>query len=299
MKLRHFRYFAAVVEEGSFLKASLRLHVSQLPLSTQIGQLEDELGASLLTRSTRGVALTEAGRVFYDGAVAILARLAQVKLATQKANIGESGTLTVAFVSIVDYSILPPALRQFRSKCPGVDVQPHELTTDVQIQELLAGRIDLGLALAPVNEDAPSLMPLYSEKLIIAISGHHPLARKRKSASLRDLSQEPFLLIPRALAPGLHDIVLAFCHDCGFVPKVAQYAKQMQTVISLVAGGFGVALVPKSIENLRRAGVTYLALREPSPLIQVGMIRRMDDDNPIILNFLACARDHATSCTVL
>lgn len=291
MNLRHLRYFVAVVEEKSFLRASERLHISQPPLSTQIKELERTLDATLLDRSPRGVELTAAGRVFYAEALAILARVEHAKITVYRAAHGEEGTLAIGFISIADFSVLPPALRQFRTRFPSVDVQLHELTTDAQIRELLAERIDVGIALAPVEDQNLTFLPLLVEKLMVAIPDDHKLAQKGGLVRLRDLAEEKFVLIPRALAPGLHDLMLAFCSDCGFVPQVTQYAKQMQTVISLVSSGFGVALVPQSLQNLHRTGVTYLQIREPSPDVQVGIIIRKNDRNPVIRSFMDCTRE--------
>lgn len=295
MDLRHLRYFVAVVEEKSFLRAAERLHISQPPLSTQIKDLERNLDATLLDRSPRGVELTAAGRVFYAEARAILARVEHAKIAAHRAAHGEEGTLAVGFISIADFSVLPPALRQFRVRFPGVDVQLHELTTDAQIRELLAERIDVGIALAPVEDQNLTFVPLHVEKLVVAIPSDHKLAQKGGVVRLRDLAEEQFVLVPRSLAPGLHDLMLAFCRDCGFVPQVTQYAKQMQTVISLVSSGFGVALVPESLQNLHRTGVKYLQISESGPDIQVGIIFRRNDRNPVIHSFLACIRETVES----
>ena len=138
MELRQLRYFAAIVEEGGFSRAAERLHVSQPPLSTQIRNLENELGVQLLERSNRGVVLTTAGAVFYDEVQAVLARLEHARVKTVQTERGDIGMLSIGFVSIADYGILPPALKNFRTRFPMVEVQLHELTTDAQIRELAA-----------------------------------------------------------------------------------------------------------------------------------------------------------------
>ena len=152
MELRQLRYFVAIAEEGNFSRAAERLHVSQPPLSTQIKSLEDELGVRLLERSNRGVSLTAAGSVFYEETRAVLARLEHARGKALRADRGDIGMLAVGFVSIADYGILPPALKHFRASFPLVEVQLHELTTDAQIRELRATRLDLGIGLAPVDE---------------------------------------------------------------------------------------------------------------------------------------------------
>lgn len=277
------------------MRAAERLHISQPPLSTQIKELERELGAPLCERSPRGVELTAAGHVFYSEARAILARVEHAKIAVSRASLGQEGTLSLGFVSIADYSILPSALRAFRTKFPSVDVQLQELTTDAQVRDLINERLDIGIALAPVSEAGIAFSPLHTEKLLLAAPQDHPLITPDRSVDLRLFAKEPFVLVPRVFAPGLHDIMLSCCRDAGFVPNVVQYAKQMQTVISLVCGGFGVALVPESVRNLSRAGVQYLNIRSNSPKIQVGLACRKGDRNPIVHSFMACAVEASSS----
>jgi DNA-binding transcriptional LysR family regulator len=257
----------------------------------------------LLERSSRGVLPTPAGLAFYADARAILEKCEQAQATVRRVAHGEQGSLSVGFISIADFSILPPALRQFRTDYPAVDVQLHELTTDAQIAELLAGRLDIGIALAPIDDPALTLIPLFSEPLMLALPSAHARVYAKASSGtsganyapisqlrLRDFATEQFVMVPRALAPSLHDLTLAFCNDCGFVPQVTQYAKQMQTVISLISAGFGVALVPMSLQNLQRTGVTYVRPKERSPHIQVGLVHRKDDTNPTIQRFVACAQ---------
>ncbi len=119
MELRQLRYFIAVAEERSFSRAAARLHISQPPLSTQIMALEKELGTRLFDRTNRGVSLTAAGSVFYEEMRAVLVRLEHGKTMARQAAQGHVGTLSIGFVSIADYGILPPALKEFRTRFPG------------------------------------------------------------------------------------------------------------------------------------------------------------------------------------
>ena len=286
VELRHLRYFIAVAEEGSFIQAADRLHISQPPLSTQIKDLESELGLRLFERSPRGVMLTSGGSAFYAEARAVLARLEHACIAAQRADRGEQGTLEVGFISIADYNILPTALKHFRSNHPGVDVQLHELTTDAQMRELSSDRLDVGIALGPVNDDEASFVPLLRERLILAAPTDHPFARAGKAVSLRSMSSEQFVMVPRPLAPGLYDLTISFCRSLGFVPQINQHAKQMQTVISLVSSEFGFALVPESLQHLQRTGVRYLPLKESSPLVETGAIYRKRCQNPAVPKFV-------------
>jgi len=293
MELRQLRYFIAVAEERSFSRAAQRLHLSQPPLSTQIMMLEEELGIRLLDRSNRGVSLTVAGSIFYEEIRAVLVRLEHGKTRARQAGQGNVGTLSIGFVSIADYGILPPVLKEFRSRFPAVEVQLHELTTDAQIREMRAGRLDLGIALGPIEEADLVFEAVQHETLVLATPAGHRLTKTKGALDLRAFSKEQFIVPPRDIAPGLYDLIISRCSSSGFVPRITQYARQMQTVIGLVAAGMGVALVPSSVQNLKRAGVRYGRIRGASTGIEIGLLRSPSIDNPLRDNFMVTLKHKA------
>lgn len=278
LELRHLRYFVAVADELHFGRAAERLHISQPPLSMQIRALEDILGTALFHRTQRRVSLTKAGEIFVREARQILDRAEGAILAAQRAARGEVGELAIGFVSSANFSVLPPILREFRARAPGVRLTLRESTTDVQLVDLAEGRIDVGLVLAPI--DAPDLAyrPVHREPLVAALPEHHRLATGDSAIRLADLADDPFVMIPRHLAPGLYDDIVSYCRRTGFSPRVEQEAVQMQTIVSLVSSGIGVSLMPASMENLRRTGVTYRPLIEASPVSEIGLVWRRDDE---------------------
>lgn len=281
VELRQLRYFVAVAEEGSVSRAAQRLHLSQPPLSTQLRQLEDELGVRLFERSNRGIVLTAAGTVFQAEARAVLARLEQGKRQAREAGREDVGTLTVGFVSIAALGVLPPALKAFRARYPAVEVELHELTTDAQVRELRAGRLDLGVGLAPVEEADLQFEGVLREPLLLAAPASHALARGEGAVDLRAFAAEAFIIPPRPLAPGLYDVVMEQCRAAGFAPRVTQQARQMQTVIGLVAAGMGFALVPASVGSLRRVGVRFRRLRGRGPRVELGLLQPRRTVHPL------------------
>jgi DNA-binding transcriptional LysR family regulator len=294
VELRQLRYFVAIAEAGSFSRAADRLHVSQPPLSTQIKSLEQELGMQLLARSNRGVLLTSAGQVFYEETRGILARLENARSKALQADRGDVGTLAIGFVSIADYGVLPPALKSFRSQFPLVEVQLHELTTDAQIRELRAARLDLALGLAPVEEPDLDFKSIVREGLVLAAPSDHPAA-KGGPVDLSTLAKASFIVPPRDIAPGLYDLTISRCRAAGFAPRIVQNARQMQTVIGLVSCGMGVALVPGSVRNLKRAGVRYQRLRGRPALIELGILRRRESDNALGRHFVSALQEVAAT----
>jgi len=293
VELRHLRYFLAVAEEKSFSRAAERLHVSQPPLSMHVKALEAELGVRLLDRTNRGVTLTPAGQVYLDEIRAVLRRIDQARIKAQHAGQGEVGTLSVGFVSTAGYGILPPALKRFRERFPGVDVQLHELTTDAQIREVRAGRLDLGIGLGPVEEDDLTFETVLRETLVLAAPVRHASIPRSGPVRLKALSNEHFIIPPRDVGPGLYDLIISLCRASGFTPRITQHARQMQTVIGLVASGMGVALVPASVQNLRRAGVQYRALKGATGSVELGLLRARDDEGQIANRFVEVLKDAA------
>ena len=295
MELRHLRYFIMVAEELHFGRAAEKLHISQPPLSMQIRSLEEELGVTLLHRTQRHVSLTQAGHAFLQEARQILARLEQAVLMTRRAGRGEIGELAVGFISVADYNVLPVVLREFRRRFPLVNLTLRESTTDAQIRDLIGGRIDVGFVLPPIDELALQSACIVREPLVAALPERHPLARRTGKLALAKLKDAPFILFPRPMAPGLYDDVVSFCRAAGFSPRVEQEAVQMQTIVSLVSAELGVALIPASLTNLRRTGVTYKALSEQSPLTEIHLAWRRGDDLPALRVFVDLALQAAGS----
>ncbi|MBP0633905.1 LysR family transcriptional regulator [Cupriavidus sp. AcVe19-6a] len=280
MDLRQLRYFVTVAEELHFGRAAQRLSMTQPPLSQQIQALEEELGVPLFVRTRRSVALTPAGAQWLPEVRRVLADAAALPGLAQRLARGELGSLSLAFVSTADYGILPDLLRRFRARHPAVQLQLREATSDVQLEALLEGTIDAGLVIRPQLPAMPhglAYLPLVSEPLVLAVpDGWRPpggLAQDGK-VSLRDAASEPLIIFPRRSAPAFYDIITGYYAREGLVPAIAQEAIQMQTIVSLVSAGMGVALVPASLCNLRRTGVSYLALRESGPQIETGLAWR-------------------------
>ncbi len=295
MELRHLRYFVAVADELHFGRAAEKLHISQPPLSMQIRALEEELGVSLLNRTRRQVSLTRAGKAFLQEARQILDRTEQAVLTARRAGRGEIGELAVGFISVADYNLLPLVLREFRRRYPLVSLSLKEATTDAQLTELREGRIDVGFLLPPVTEPEIESVPILREPLIAALPERHPLASTNGAIALGALSNTPFIITPRHMAPGLYDDIVSFCHAAGFSPQITQEAIQMQTVVSLVSAEMGVALIPQSLRNLKRTGVVYKSLKNKSPMSEIHLAWRAGDSLPELHTFLRLAREMAAS----
>jgi DNA-binding transcriptional LysR family regulator len=291
MNLRQLRYFATVAEELHFGRAARKLAISQPPLSQQIIALEQEMGVQLFVRTKRSVALTPVARQWLPEVERLLKDAADLPGKARRLSRGEIGTLSIAFVSTADYSVLPVLLRNYSAKFPEVEVRLREATSDVQIDALLNEEIDLGIAIPPRGSKLPrtlSYLPLQRERLILALPEHW--ARRKSRVDFEQLADSPLIVFPRASAPALHDAITDYYASRKVVPRFGQEAIQMQTIVSLVSAGMGIALVPHSLRKLQRAGVVYRELSGRAPEIETGLIWRKEAMSAALAAFLQLAK---------
>jgi DNA-binding transcriptional LysR family regulator len=185
--------------------------------------------------------------------------------------------------------VLPPILRAYRAAYPQVQITLQEATSDRQREELLYGRIDVGLLIPPLPDKAKAELdyqPMLKEPLILASPADLPQLRGKHKAKLRSLPPLPLIIFPRAISPGLYDTILSVFREAGITPTIGQEAIQMQTIVSLVSAGMGIALVPQSVSNLQRSGVEYRPLTQPTPLVETGLAWRRDNTSPVLKSFL-------------
>jgi DNA-binding transcriptional LysR family regulator len=307
------RYFVTVAEEKHFGRAAARLSMTQPPLSQAIRALEDTLGVELFARTKRSVELTSVGADLLPEVRRLLAGAEGLRPLAQSLARGEAGVLSLAFVSTADYGLLPPLLREFGARHPRVRLELLEATSDVQIDELVAGRVDAGLVIGPLPSryaSQLSWLPLACEPLVIAMStemaariegdaegdaasGAGVAEWRDEPLSLAQAGDAPLVVFPRRLAPGFYDIIMDCYGAAGLTPHIGQEAIQMQTIVSLVSAGMGVALVPQSLRNLRRTGVVYRPLREAVPAVVTGLVWRTAEVSPVLAGFIDIVRAHA------
>lgn len=289
LELRHMRYVLAVAEELHFGRAAARLLIAQPPLSQQIKKLEKQLGAELFRRSKRRVELTETGQVFVEEARRTLAQAELTLRATQRAARGEIGRLVIGYAGSAAHAVLPPVLTRFRGQLPDVEIELREMTTSQQMLALLGRQIDVGFVRPPVPDAGVEVVILAREYFLAALPRNHRLARAGR-ISLERLASDPFILFPRHLGPRLYDPIVAACQRAGFSPRVAQEAMHIPTIVSLVAAGVGVALVPESARHLRWRGVVYKHLTDSEAQTAMAVASRSGEESALINLFIAAAR---------
>ncbi|HET6536924.1 MAG TPA: LysR family transcriptional regulator [Sphingopyxis sp.] len=288
MDLRQLRYFITLAETLNFHRAAERLNMSQPPLTVAIRKLEESLGVRLFERGARGVRLTDAGLAALRPARAALEQAQLVREAAKSSQLGEAGTLRVGFVGSAIIDALPRIIPAFRARYPKVDLRLEERTSASIALALAERQIDIGFVRMPLMQPGDLHFDLVErDALVVALRHDHRLAA-RTHVALSELEAEP--LIQHSKVSVLRSVVMLACQQAGFSPRIAQDATQVQTILSLVQSGLGIALVPARMVRIAPADIRLLALAEP-PRIEMALASRPDSD-AIARNFLSVALEH-------
>lgn len=281
MELRHLRYFVAVAETGNLSHAAEKLFIAQPPLSVQIRQLEEELGQPLFTRHPKGVRLTAAGQALLPEARHLLDRAARIGDLTREASDGPGGNLSVGFVPSASSTVIPVLVRQLRRLHPRLNLELRELISSEQVDALLAGYIDAGIARTPTRHPKLVAACQMPDEFCLAL----PVAQARTSPALVDLRQfaeATFVAFTRHRGPAYFDKSIHLCTQAGFSPRVRYEATTVYGVLDLVSADLGVALVPASTALLGIKGVTLRRLRKRGAGEVLALLRRKVDAHPML-----------------
>lgn len=275
--------FIAVAEELHFGRAAERLHMTQPPLSRQIQQLETELGVQLIDRTTRSVTLTPAGVAFLPDARRILQLAEGAALTVKRVPAGDLGTVVIGFTAASAHAILPRLLDKAREQLPDVKLELREMVSSVQIEGLMTGELDLGMARPPLKRPGIVSRPLLHEQLVAALPVKHPLAGMSRQLTLNDLDGQDMIMYSPVQARYFHELLISTFTIAGATPRYVQYVTQVHTMLVLVRSGIGVALVPASATTLHPEGVVFRsigAFRERP--VELDAAWRGDSTNPAL-----------------
>jgi len=290
MELRDCECFVAVAEELHFGRAAVRLGLAQPPLSQRIKALEEELGVRLFERTSRRVVLTPAGEAFWGEAREVLKQAGRARDVARKVGLGQGGRLAVGFVNPAMDAFLAEALARFRAEAPGVVLDLRDLPSREQVEGLAAGRLDLGFVRF-VGQRLPGLRAevVFRERYVVALPKGHALAGVSR-IPLAKLAREPWIFPPRADSPRLHEALAAAFARVGAEPEVVQEARSKFTVLSLVAAGLGVALVPGAARVWRRRGVVFREIDGELPVVELAALRPEGREHTAADRLVALAR---------
>lgn len=283
------RSFVAVAEELHFGRAAERLNMTQPPLSRQIQKLERTVGVELLERDNRRVSLTAAGQAFLQDARRLVVAAERAPDNARRIAAGQLGELRIGFTAASGFSLLGPLLGEISAQMPQVHLELAEMVTSEQVEALLDGDIDLGLARPPFDENLFESDLLFSEGLYAAVPSDHRLAQEQREISFEDLRHEPLIMHSPTKARYFYDLVVRRIdieHE-----NVRHTVSQILTMIALVSAGRGIAFVPESAKLLGVNGVTYLRLSEVSDdPVQLHAIWSKASRNPALERLVSIVR---------
>ncbi|GAA4934233.1 LysR substrate-binding domain-containing protein [Actinoplanes utahensis] len=290
MELRQLRYFLVVAEELHFGRAAARLHMAQPPLSQAIRRLETDLGVELLHRTTRRVGLTDAGRFLVQRARAILADVEGAGHEVRRVAAGAVGHLAIGCVGSATYSLLPSLSRHLAVELPGVDFSFRgEMLAPDQIEALRSGEIDLALLRPPVADLSLTVTRLRRDRLVVALPAAHPLAQRRQ-VRIADLRQAALIVHSADRRSVMYDVVVGLFRDAGLDPRIRHQVGETSTLITLVAGELGVAVVPEPVTALALDGVVYRPLIRPAVTVDLALAHRADRSEPHLARTITLIR---------
>lgn len=284
MELRHLRYFVAVAEEGSLtVAAEKRLHTAQPSLSRQLRDLELEVGALLLIRTSRGVTLTPAGQVFLDHARLALAQASEAVAAARRTARPAKASFSVGFLTGQEVEWLPHVTQILRDQLKEIDFRVSSDFSPAVAEAVQRGEIDLGFSRVEPQPDV-TYEVIASEPIVVILPGDHPLA-VRSEIDPADLGTFPF--IGYTDTPHvLRDIVERYLRERGVTVSISHHLDSFATGISLVASTGGMTLLPAYVEKLLPRSVVSRPLAGRSPVIEIAAGYRADNPSPVLHDFL-------------
>jgi DNA-binding transcriptional LysR family regulator len=286
IEVRHLKYFVALVNEMHFTKAAQQLHIAQPALSQNIRQIEDELGARLLVRTNRDVALTPAGRVFYQEACLTLQQLERTQNAVRRAVRGEAGSLAIGFTVTTILGDLPRALSRFKDHYPEVELMVRDLPVDTLVAMLRNGQLDVICVDSGVVDprlESKALAPL---PMVVALNARHPLAADTGPIRLAELANDTFILPTPYKEYTLYDMFVRTCRDAGFEPNCKYFADSALGGIGLVAANLAVDLMHE-LPTIRPREVVWRRISDPQVPLAMQLVWRKDDVSTPARNLVA------------
>jgi DNA-binding transcriptional LysR family regulator len=292
MELRHLRYFVAIAEEENYRRAAQRLHVAQTALSTQMQDLEAELGFKLFDRLPRGVKLSVAGRLFLEDARRILQQVSDAAARAARVARGQSGTLRVGFTENASWrGIVPESLRLFRERQPDAELQLTPATSLEQLEAIRSRRLDAGFVFNMPKGDAElDYLPAAMQHVELAVPKGHALAKVKK-LRLRDLVDASFVWFPRRESPPFYDRLMHKCFRGGLKsPRIVQEGLNEATILSLVSHGMGVGWVNGTARWRCPESVVIVSVDDLDMPLPLALVWRKDNTSPLLNRFVEDVR---------
>ncbi|MFC5724237.1 LysR substrate-binding domain-containing protein [Streptomyces gamaensis] len=292
---RLLQQFLVLAEEKHFGRAAERLAMRQPPLSQAIQRLERGLGVTLLERGPRGVRLTPAGAAFAVEARRLLdAQSAAVERVRRVAK-GLEGDLRVGYVSILSHRDLPRLLKAAAEELPGLRIHLHQDSTAGLAEMIRAGTLDLAFLRDPSAVSDDLVVHTFTvERIGAALPRGHRLAGA-EAVDLADLREDDFVLPGAKALPGLAEQAQLACQAAGFAPRCRARADDLTGLLSYVAAGLCVSLLPEDLRAFPVPGIVFVPVRGASPYLEttVAAVHRPEADTAVLRLLDLCLRHTA------
>lgn len=283
MELQQIKYFLVLAEELHFWKSAEKLFITQSALSRQIKALEDELGVELFERSKRTVKLTKAGSFLQGQWLRMMEEIDRIHRQAKSIHEGTFGMVSIAYPGSIAYGFLPALISAIAKSLPEVKLELVE-PTDISVEQMLLNhQLDLALRRDPAENPALNSSNLYSEHFSLIVPDNHPLD-EHSFNSLRDVKDEKFILSGLNHKTYYVASLRQLFDEYNFKPNVHIESDFGAMVLSLVARGLGVSIMPSSYASSAPPGVRFIDLPQKTNLYAAW---RKDDNNPVLRNVLA------------
>jgi DNA-binding transcriptional LysR family regulator len=267
VEFRHLRCFLAVADSLSFHRAATQLDLSQQQVSQTVLSLEVIVGARLFERTTRTVALTEAGATLLARANELLEQLDRAITETQLSAGGRIGQLILGIAGGTAESRLPRVFSEFRRQFPRIYLDIRLQSSGAQMEALVRGEIDAGFAISPLPRRDVCLDTLCRTGFVLQVPAS--LYSRMRRRHLSDYRDQPFIALATSVSPGYAARCQLLFEEAGFTPKIVQHADNRQTIMTLVSAGVGVSVAPALIQGSQRVGVKHIPL---SSAVEVELV---------------------------
>lgn len=292
MNLKQLTYFVAVAEELHFGRAAERLGMAQPPLSRQIKQIEEELGALLFNRGRNAITVTQAGERLYERGINILRQIEDTKLEVRRIGQGAEGRLRIGFVGSSTFGMLPNIIKSFRANYSDVNLSLVPMNNAQLHRALVSREIDVAFARPALKDSEFVTRKLGEEPLVVAVPDMVDTGT-RSTVNLHDLATQTFVLYPEYPRPSFADFVLDSCAEQGIEIVNRVFTMDLQTALSLVAIGEGLCIVPASVASGTRNGIRFCRIEQPLAQTELSVNYRLDEQGVHVRNFIQLAQSIA------
>ncbi|MQY43990.1 LysR family transcriptional regulator [Epibacterium sp. SM1969] len=289
MNIKQMHYFVAVAEELHFGRAAERLDMAQPPLSRQIKQIEEDIGAQLFNRGRNAISLTQAGARLYERLQTILTDIDDTLLEVKRLGQGAEGRLRIGFVGSSTYGLVPNIIKSFRKNYPHVNLSLIPMNNANLHRALIRREVDVAITRPALRDVEFISRDLSQEPLVAAVPDALPLERSN-GISGAEIAAQNVILYPEFPRPSYADFVLQNFETQGIELPKRVFTMDLQTALSLVSIGEGVCIVPASVANAQRNGIRFLNINLPLDKTSLSINHRIDESGIHIKNFISLAQ---------